>query len=138
MNIASFRLRTRLAIIALVALLAGANLGLALWPQFAAASFPGQNGKIVFTHTIRHGGGYGGYYTHDLSSMESDGSQIQKLLQGARRAVWSPDGRRLAFVKSREIWLMDADGRNSVNITPSALANATSSLYLAWSRTALS
>lgn len=42
--------------------------------------------------------------------------------------VWSPDGRRLAFVSSREgatrserargdIWLMDADGGNAVNLT---------------------
>ena len=72
----------------------------------------------------------------DIYTMASDGSSVERLtFDGAyayplsRRSkapAWSPDGTRIAFESTRsgnaEVWVMDADGTNLVNVSdhPSA------------------
>ena len=57
-----------------------------------------------------------------ISVMGTNGSDIRVIDDNAgRNAVWSPDGDRILFQSERtgnsEIWIMDADGGNAVQIT---------------------
>ena len=56
--------------------------------------------------------------------MNADGTGRTRLTDGPDDAwpVWSPDGTRIAFTRyvdidSAEIYVMDADGSNQVNLT---------------------
>jgi TolB protein len=60
----------------------------------------------------------------DVWVMRADGSRRQRLTHNPMldlNAVWSPDGSRMAFASNRdgdfEIYLMDADGNNQINIS---------------------
>lgn len=60
----------------------------------------------------------------DLWVLEADGSEPTRLTEGAHDdvlPVWSPDGRRIAFVSdrdgNREIYVMNADGSDARNLT---------------------
>ena len=58
-------------------------------------------------------------------SMDSDGSNRTQLAEGQSgflsAPTWAPDGSRIAFVSDRDgkpnIWVMDSDGGNLVNLT---------------------
>lgn len=59
-----------------------------------------------------------------IHSMRSDGSDPVRLTQGEgddTLPVWSPDGRRIAFVSerdgNREVYVMNADGNQQLNLT---------------------
>lgn len=65
----------------------------------------------------------------DLYLVDSDGGDLTPLTRDPapeEDASWSPDGKRIAFVKEREtpdgttceIWTMDADGTNAKRLTP--------------------
>jgi Tol biopolymer transport system component len=65
----------------------------------------------------------------DLCLVDPDGGDLTPLTRDPapeEDASWSPDGKRIAFVKEREtpdgticeIWTMDADGRNPKRLTP--------------------
>ena len=56
--------------------------------------------------------------------MNADGSNVTRLtnnLAADDRPIWSPDGKQIAFVSSRdgnpEIYLMNADGSNQTRLT---------------------
>jgi len=80
----------------------------------APAAFPGRNGMIVFGSTT------GENVTPQLFSIASDGTRRRNLTRNLSSNIdgsWSPDGRRIAFV--REFWtsnpgnglvVMNADG----------------------------
>lgn len=77
------------------------------------------NGKIVFV-SDRDGNA-------EIYSMLPDGTNIQRLTfneRGDYEPDWSPDGSKIVFTSFREnvtsdIYIMDADGSNVVNITNS-------------------
>jgi TolB protein len=83
-------------------LLPAAALGLLLVPGSAEAAFPGHNGKIVFVSG-------GTIYT-----INPDGTNRTPFAAGWNPA-WSPDGTKIAFVRSDGIYVGDTDG------TPPAL-----------------
>jgi len=83
----------------------------------AHATFPGTNGRILFS-SDQSGG------TFNLFSMTSNGSDIKQLTTltandgNAFLAAWSPDGTRIVYAQFvqalgiAQIFLMDADGSN--------------------------
>ncbi len=77
----------------------------------AAATFPGQNGRIAFVQGP------------DVYTMNSDGSDVKQLTNlgpdsGSAWESWSPDGKQIVFNEYRppdflgQLWLMNADGSN--------------------------
>ena len=77
----------------------------------AGASFPGENGRIVF-QSNRAGG------AEELYTMNADATDIRRLTWNAvvdRLARFSPDGSRIVFTRAvagndHDIWIMNADG----------------------------
>jgi Tol biopolymer transport system component len=90
----------------------------------AQATFPGANGKIIFS-TSRDG-------NIELYSMEPDGSAQANLtntpIAGEDLPSWSPDGTRVTFVSSAagnfEVFSMNADGSNQTNLSNHASFDA--------------
>jgi Tol biopolymer transport system component len=59
----------------------------------------------------------------DIFTVKPDGTEGVKLTDGPELdsfPAWSPDGRRIAFARSAEIFVMDADGSDLVQLTSSA------------------
>lgn len=84
----------------LLVLLAAATAALGLLGA-AQGAFPGTNGLISFTCG-----------TNVCQSL-SDGSSAGVLISNASDPVWSPDGSKIAFVRSGDIWTANADGTNA-------------------------
>jgi TolB protein len=81
----------------------------------AAAAFPGRSGKIAFSSDA------GG--SADILVMNADGSGRENLTTGAGEdtdPAWSPDGRRLAFVREGAVFLIRADGSGLKRVTAGA------------------
>ena len=72
---------------------------------------------------------------YDIYVIGADLSGLRQLTSDAARddePAWSPDGRRIAFRSFRasaqgDIWVMDADGSNAVNLTPDVSGSTPSS-----------
>jgi len=94
--------------------------------------------RIAFVRSTNcHFGRCGGPPLLNIYVMNADGSGLQNLTNnpGSDDApVWSPDGKRIAFVSDRdgnyEIYVMNADGSGQVNLTN----NSASDVSAVWSR----
>lgn len=105
------------AVCALFCLLAG-------FVSPAQATFPGQNGKLVYYTSWT---GPHTYFTPpDVYTVDPGGSNQVRLTTDERSAspVWSPDGKKIAFASSRdrsdygnEIYTMNADGSDVRRLT---------------------
>ncbi len=95
-----------------LALLAGLVLVLSVVSP-AQAAFPGADGRIAFSRG------------EDLWSVSAGGAGERQLTSGPARDFrprWSPDGRRIAFVRqtpagARDVWVMRADGSGQRQVT---------------------
>lgn len=103
---------------------------LASAPESNGATFPGINGRIVFS-SDRDGG-------FEIYSMASNGSDLQQLTNNDNAVddfepALSPNGRKVAFVSNRdgnfEIYVMDVDGSNQTRNTNSFEADRSPSWY---------
>jgi Tol biopolymer transport system component len=120
------------------AIMACAALFAMLWTTSANAAFPGQNGKIAYSH--------GG----DIWTVDPDGTNAEQITTGPAREDqpnWSPDGTQIAFVTTRadpnpgtcsrciwEIDVMDADGTDTRVVVPgSSFPGTFSGGEAAWS-----
>jgi hemolysin type calcium-binding protein/WD40 repeat protein/predicted actin-binding protein len=83
----------------LLVLLAAASAALALLGA-AQGAFPGTNGLISFTCGL------------SVCQSLADGSSAGVLISSGTDAVWSPDGSKIAFSRSGDIWTANADGTN--------------------------
>lgn len=80
-------------------------------------------------------------WTGDIFVINRDGSGLQQLTFAPQlddQPAWSPDGTRIAFRSYRaqrdgDIWIMDADGGNAVNLTPDPLPGVWDERRPAWS-----
>jgi Tol biopolymer transport system component len=95
--------------------------------------------RIAFVGGVLKPSPSGGFFQTDLYVMNADGSGLRRVFRHARGStgpepygggpVWSPDGRKLAFVKrlgpavgqcqvcTAEIFVMNADGSGQQNLT---------------------
>ena len=90
----------------------------ALTPLVASATFPGDNGRIIFNRGSSETPTF-------LASMDPDGSDVTRLTGTGRSAFgasWDPDGSR--FIYSRlgidgdvDLFTRDADGSNETRVT---------------------
>lgn len=79
-------------------------------------------GRLVFTAAEQPSRCMG--WGPDIYVMNLDGSDLRKITPGCRSGEphdpnpdWSPDGRRIAYARDSEIWVMNADGRSAVQLT---------------------
>jgi len=52
-----------------------------------------------------------------IAVMRSDGTDLRVLPVDGERPTWSPSGRRLAFERDGQIWIVDADGGDLEQLT---------------------
>lgn len=88
---------------------AGAVVAVVVCPTNAAGALPGRNGKIAFST--------GGH----VLTVQPDGSGL-KVVTGGRAPMWSPDGRRIAYVRRNSVYTISAEGGRRRLV----IANATS------------
>jgi Tol biopolymer transport system component len=98
-------------------------LGLACLGVLAApahATFPGGNGRIAYTW---HSGGEGFEEGPTprlvgVFSVRRDGTGRQLVARRGTRPRYAPDGRRIAFLRSKRLWVAGADGGRPHAVTP--------------------
>lgn len=103
----------------LAALLALACLGMLAAP--AQATFPGGNGRIAFSWHV------GGERFEEgpsprlvgVVSVRPDGSGRRLVARRGTLPRYSPDGRRIAFLRSHRLWVARAGGGRARQLTPS-------------------
>jgi Tol biopolymer transport system component len=110
------------AMVALVAVLV-------LWgARPAEAAFPGKNGKIVFDSFLP------GQADSEIVTLsynpnggpvpEDPDPQLTDNTAPDSGAAWSPNGKRIAFERNSDIWVMNADGTNQTRLTNNAIIDS--------------
>lgn len=86
----------------------------------AQATFPGANGRIAYTWSV--GGESFDEPPHPrlvgVVSVRRDGSARRLVARRGAEPSYSPDGRRIAFLRSHRLWVARADGSSARRVTP--------------------
>lgn len=96
----------------------GLLLGLSAGP--AQATFSGANGRIAYTWS-RGGEGFETGPNPRLVgvvSVRADGTGRRLIARNGTDPGYSPDGRRIAFLRSHRLWVAQADGKHARPVTP--------------------
>jgi Tol biopolymer transport system component len=103
----------RVGVVVGVSLLAAAVAS----PLPAQAAYPGRDGKIAYV--LESG------TRHDIWTINADGTGNRRLTFDGRswHPRWSPDGRLIAFERSRDIYVMTATGRLVRRVTRTGRAH---------------
>jgi len=93
----------------------------------AHATFPGQNGKIVF----------GGHVPGGISVIEPDGSGVELIVSDGRDPAWSADGRRLSYFRySVGLHVSNGDGSGETLIRATSSSGTSTMPGASWPRPA--
>ncbi|HEU4751575.1 MAG TPA: DPP IV N-terminal domain-containing protein, partial [Armatimonadota bacterium] len=69
-----------------------------------------------------------------LCVVRAEGGTPRTLLPDASSAVWSPDGRRIACVRERDLWIVAPDGSAARSLgIPAGTSAVNSAKFPAWS-----
>ncbi|MGI8708183.1 MAG: TolB family protein [Actinomycetota bacterium] len=86
-------------------------------PIASSATFPGDNGRIIFSRGSFEGPTF-------IASMEPDGSDVQRLTgpKSAFGASWDPDGSRFIYSRTNnagtvDLFMRNADGSNPTRVS---------------------
>jgi Tol biopolymer transport system component len=80
----------------------------------ARAAYPGTNGSIIFTSRTTG--------TEQIYRLNGDGSwtPLTTDATSSTNPQWSPDGKKIAFDRALDVWVMNADGSHPKDLTPGA------------------
>jgi Tol biopolymer transport system component len=83
----------------------------------AHATFPGGNGRIAYSTDWSR--------PSQIYTVRPDGTGLRLLTpirkgKGAFAPAWSADGTKIAFVRHRHVWVMNADGTGQTQVTDDA------------------
>jgi hypothetical protein len=86
----------------------------------AHATFPGGNGRIAYTWSRGGLAFESGPIPHlvGVVSVRPDGGDRRLVARGGTNPAYSPGGSRIAFVRSRRVWVAGANGANARPVTP--------------------
>jgi Tol biopolymer transport system component len=86
----------------------------------AQATFPGKNGRIAYTWSRGADSFESGPSPRlvGVVSIRPDGNGRRLVARGGRKPAYSPDGRSIAFMRARRLWVADADGDAARPVTP--------------------
>ena len=89
----------------------------------AEATFPGGNGRIAYTWMRAPDGdeGFSGPGFVGVVSVRPDGTGRRLIARRGAYPGYSPDGRRIAFLRARRLWVARADGKGAHPVTPKGL-----------------
>ena len=110
-----------------VATMAGITILLVITAEPARAVFPGMNGKIIFD-SFPPGEADSEIFTLTYSPggpvPEDPDARLTNNTAQDSGAAWSPDGSKVAFEKSSEIWVMNSDGTKQTRLTNNAIIDS--------------
>ena len=111
---------------AVLAVACSVALLLAVSGEKAQAAFPGKNGRIAFSFLRREPGGS----SWQIFTINPDGTGEKQLTHSSdpfhnHSPSYSPDGRKIAWERNGDIWVMNADGTGQERLTSGLVADRT-------------